>query len=121
MFGELKNLIRPARPARVSAQVFPANPRILMAYHDDWNVNVLLSDGRVYSFVTEIWPEHGNETNWPRAVESAKLLALWHAERNSETWALDAIPETETDFHKGMDALCLRTNDHDFAMFMRRG
>lgn len=32
---------------------------VVMSYHDDWAVNVLLEDGRVFSFWTECWPEHG--------------------------------------------------------------
>ena len=57
-------------------------PKIVMSYHDDWIVNVLLTDGRVYSFVTEMWPEHGDapngehDRNWTGVVRTAERLAL---------------------------------------------
>jgi hypothetical protein len=92
-----------------------------MTYHDDWLVNVLLSDGRVYSFITEMWPEHGtgSDADWPQVVARAKRDALWFADRGAETWGLDAIPETEAQFRKAMDFVCMHTSDEDFRRYTR--
>jgi hypothetical protein len=95
------------------------------AYHDDWCVNVLLSDGRIYSFITEMWPEHGDpgptgeDVRWAPVMRRAKYEALLLADRGARTWALDALPETDAQFHKAMDFLCMRTSDVDFHYFMR--
>jgi hypothetical protein len=96
-------------------------PKIVMSYHDDWVVNVLLSDGRVYSFVTEMWPEHGDgsDRNWRRVVRVAERIALDYAMRNLETWRVAKMPATEPEFHAEMDAVCQRTNDADFRRYMR--
>lgn len=63
------------------------------SYHDDWIVNVLMTDGRVYSFVTEMWPEHGDgsERNWPHVIREAERIALDNADRLLPTWTVDAV------------------------------
>jgi hypothetical protein len=99
-------------------------PRVVMSYHDDWIVNVLLSDRRVYSFVTEMWPEHYTvegtlDHMWRRVVRIAEQRALDYAMRNLPTWSADSMPTTDAEFHAVMDAICLRTNDEDFRRFMR--
>lgn len=52
----------------------------LLTYHDDWLLTVYLDGWGCYTFVTEMWPEHGTDfdpaskdssTNWPLATRTA--------------------------------------------------
>lgn len=90
---------------------------VAMFYHDDWLLNVLLTDGRVYTFNTELWPAHLE--GWDRVVEEGKFLATALANGGHETWGLDAIPETIEQFKKAMDLVCRYTSDVDFGRFVR--
>lgn len=111
------------------AVVYPraATVTVVMVQHDDWLINVLLSDGRFYTFNTEMWPEHGCEftpdgdgpTNWPAAIRRAKQSALWYASRGIETWGLDAIPETDEQFSRAIDFVCMAADDATFHRFVR--
>ncbi len=101
---------------------------VQLVYHDDWLVNVLLSDGRVYTFNTELWPEHTEETalngstrdqDWIGVIEVAKSTAVRLAEQRADTWGLDAIPDTIEQFRKGMDLVSRYTSDQDFRKFIR--
>ena len=99
---------------------------VAMTHHDDWIVNVLLSDGRIYSFWTEMWTCHDGTdpdtsfSNMTRATAWAKDYALDLAARGVETWGLDAIPDTEEQFVKALDFVCMHASDHDFQRFMQR-
>ena len=107
-------------------------PTVLMAYHDDWLVNVLLSTGQVYTFVTELWDEWNDvpdsrlysgeflESDWTPIIKAATHKALEFCSENVETWGLDSLPESIAQFHAGMDSLCLLTSDRDFWRFIRR-
>jgi len=55
----------------------------------------------------------------PPVMRRANREALFLAARDARTWSLDSLPETEEQFHKAMDFLCLRTSDADFNYFMR--
>lgn len=96
-----------------------SQPQVVMTTHDDWIVNVLLDDGRFYSFWTEMWPVHGTSDNMPAAVAVAKREALFLAERNAETWGLDAIPDTEEQFVKALNFVCMHADDDTFRRYMR--
>lgn len=96
-----------------------------MTYHDDWLVKVLLADGRVYSFMTEMWPEHldgepDTETNWPCVIQRAREEALDLAERGTETWVLPHQPKTKAEFRELLDRVCMAASDAEFHRYIRR-
>lgn len=93
---------------------------VTMAYHDDWLVNVLLEDNRVYTFMTELWPEHGEGSNWPSVVKRAKQEALELASRNVTTWRLPIQPIHAFDFRESLNAVCEETSDSNFWAFIQR-
>jgi hypothetical protein len=108
------------------------HPTVLMAYHDDWLVNVLLSTGQVYTFVTELWDEWNDvpdsrlysgelvESDWTPIIEAASRKALEFCRENVETWGLDPLPESIAQFRSGMDSLHQLTSDRDFRRFTSR-
>jgi len=84
-------------------------------------VHVLLSDGRIYCFLTEMWPEHGNgDSNWPRVMELARDNALWLAERGATPYATvpsEFMPDViarECDLHAYVDLACELMSDEQF-------
>ena len=99
---------------------YPNNPTIIMDYHDDWLAHVLLSDGRIYSYWTECWSEHGRGLdNWAEVMPTARKLALQDAARGTATWALDILPEDINGLKSGLNDLCLRISDRDFNRFIQ--
>ena len=104
----------------------PGPAAVALTCHDDWLVNVLMADGRVYTFNTELWPEHGDygvsdeaPDQWPDVIEAAKRRAERYAAANVRTWALNMpLPITAADFRKALDHLCERTSDADFLAFL---
>lgn len=92
-----------------------------MVYHDDWLINVLLSDGRVYTFSTEYWEEWlGCQPNdWTTITYRAENKALQYAGRNEHTWGLDAIPDTIEQFKTAMNRVSRFTSDRDFRKFIK--
>jgi len=122
---------KPLTDRQVAAALdrFSQNMRlaVVMQTHEDYLINVLLNDGRFYTFCTEMWPEHGcainangdGPTNWPRAIRRAELEALDLGRRGASTWGLDAIPETEEQFIKAIDFVCGHASDETFRRFVR--
>lgn len=100
-------------------------PTVVMATHDDWLVNVLLADGRFYTFNTEMWACHSinpdrHLSNMMRAVHEAKEYALELAREDAPTWGLDAIPDTTEQFVKALNFVCMAADDATFSCFVRR-
>jgi hypothetical protein len=56
----------------------------VLSYHDDWMVNVLLNNGSVYAFNTEMWPEHGDESRWLPVMRRARWEAVDLAKRGAD-------------------------------------
>jgi hypothetical protein len=45
--------------------------RATRVFHDDWLVFVVMADGTVQVFNTELWPEHGDGSNWQPVEQRA--------------------------------------------------
>lgn len=84
-------------------------PEVIMSFRDDWLVHVLLADLRVYSFQTEMWPEHGIEADrnrcWPAVIRSAEACALHLGARAIDTWRLDRMPADRGAMRRAVDQL----------------
>ncbi len=90
-----------------------------LVHQDDWLINVLLWDKRVYTFNTELWPEHGSDVNWPRAFERAERTALSLAWEDAQTWSVPTITVDMLVLREMLDELCRATSDEDFRRFIR--
>jgi len=103
-------------------EVFPDNPTVHMICYDDWLINVLLSDGRVYTFNTELWP---SQREWPDSfspvvIEEAKAKALDLAKRGVDTWKVESLPENLDQLAEALDFICMHTSYADFRRFIQR-
>lgn len=95
----------------------------VMTYHDDWMVNVLLACGEVFSFNTEMWPEHGDGNScWPPVIRRARHEAEMLSARNAEPYCLVEIFDGfgETDLHDAVNDACEVLSDADFRRLIRR-
>jgi len=63
----------------------------VLSYHDDWMVNVLLNNGRVYAFNTEMWPEHGDHSNWLPVLRRAHWEAADLFQRGADAFCIVEI------------------------------
>ena len=101
-------------------------------WHDDWMVNVLLSDGRLYAFVTECWPEWapvpaarqytGDYTglDWAPIIARAQRYALELATRDAEPFCAELDPAlSEPELRAAVDAACRRMSDGAFRQLVR--
>lgn len=88
---------------------------VVMSFHDDWLLSVLLSDGRFYTFNTELWSQHGSDSCWPRVEDHGRKLAMVLALQGEETWGLDAIPDTLEQFREAVNFVAMRATDQEFA------
>lgn len=95
----------------------PGLLHVVMIDHDDW---LLVSDGRIYTFNTELWSDHGTDSNWPRVERADRRLAMQLAAEGRETWGLDAIPDTVEQFRKAFDFVAMAASDQDFRRFVLR-
>jgi hypothetical protein len=91
----------------------------VLSYHDDWLVNVLLSNGEVFTFNTEMWPEHstGLDLDWLRVVRRAKEDALDLAERKATPFCrvdVATFPFTENALAQVIDEACEKMSDKEF-------
>lgn len=99
-------------------------PLAIMSYHDDWMVNVLLDNGAVYAFNTEMWSEHGdgNDAHWPAVVKCARWEAVDLAQRGAEPYCTVEIFDGfgEHDLHDAVNDACETMSDADFRRLIRR-
>lgn len=94
-----------------------------MSYHDDWMVNVLLSDGSVWAFNTEMWPEHGNGNScWPPVLRRAHWDAIELHARGAEPYCRTEIFDGfgDHDLHDAVNDACESMSDADFRRLIRR-
>ena len=99
-------------------------------YYDDWLVDVLLPNGQVYVFCTEMWPEHGDDEpyegfgddhNWDAVIAAAKDYALDLSDRGAEPYATvspAALPDRDS-FYAFMSRVCEQMSDEDFRRLVR--
>lgn len=106
----------------------------LISQNDDWIVNVLLSNGKIFSFMTEGWPQWGavgieevspeQHTRSQRCViRRAEDEALWLDSRNAEPYTTVNSPEAVTSEKILADVCntaCEQMSDQDFARLIRR-
>lgn len=93
---------------------------LIQTYHDDWIVNVQLSNGNVYSFMTEMWYEHGDSINWPAVEREAYARALDLNSRHVDPFAV-VTPEVTTKqaLSDALNATCMVMSDSQFQRLMR--
>jgi hypothetical protein len=89
-----------------------------MTCHDDWLIHVAIGR-RVYSFNTEMWPEHGFDHDWSAAAARAERQARQLDDIDAPTWHVQLVPMNERHLESMLDNVCRRTSDRDFRRFIR--
>lgn len=94
----------------------------VLSYHDDWMVNVLLKDGRVYAFNTEMWPEHGDESSWLPVLRRAHWEAADLASRGADPYCTVEIFDGFGihDLKDAVNEACEAMSDYDFRKLINR-
>ncbi len=105
---------------------------VCRTWHDDWMMNVLLSDGRLYVFVTECWPEWApvpvarqytgayTAADWAPIIARARCYALELAARDAEPFCAELDPTlNEPELREAVDAACGRMSDGAFRQLVR--
>jgi hypothetical protein len=99
---------------------------VIDSYHEDWVVNLLLSNGEVFTFVTEMWPEHGfNITsdnggdNWPAVMREAENRALFLAARHAEPFCRICLDTEREIWRTRLNDIAMEMTDVTFRRLMR--
>lgn len=97
---------------------------VIRSDHDDWMVTVLLSNGEVFSFNTEMWPEHRTLTDadWPRVLRCAENAALFLSANHCDPYTRTHFPQavvTREQLYTIVDAACEKMSDDDFRRLVR--
>jgi hypothetical protein len=102
---------------------------VVQTFHDDWLVNVQLSDGRVFTFQTEMWPCHlerskgynrETQSNMVAAVREARERALDLAERNATPFVAECDAETVEALKDALTYACMAMSDAEFRQAIHR-
>ncbi len=94
--------------------------QVVCDYHDDWIVNVLLNDGRVYTFQTELWYEHGANTSWGPVLKKAREDALALAESGADSFCRVTGYQNLKTLRAAVNSAAEKLNDADFRRLIRR-
>jgi hypothetical protein len=100
---------------------------VVRSWHDDWIVNVLLGDGRLYAFQTEIWPQHSDpgfdvttQSNFAAVKREAEACALACAARNAEPFCAELDTGLdEKQLRAVVDSACRLMDDVMFRRLIR--
>lgn len=104
-----------------------ADLAVSLVAHEDWLVHVLLNDGRVYVFQTEMWGTHyppaldeksrEENTHWPRTLKQARLRAIACGCADTDPFAAEVDPSLVTTPEQLLEVCsraCERMSDRDF-------